>query len=78
MKTAVSIPDQLFESAEIFARRRGISRSELFATALRHYLQEHQSEGITQQLDSIYGAESSTLEPALVHMQARSLASDEW
>ncbi len=79
MKTAVSIPDQLFASADRFARRRGMSRSELFAAALRHYLQEHQGEGITQRLDEIYGAEeSSTLEPDLVRMQARSLASNDW
>ncbi len=78
MKTAISIPDELFESAEQFAQRRGMSRSELYATALRQYLQEHRSEGITEQLDAIYSTEPSSLDPALVHLQARSLPKDEW
>ena len=78
MKTAISIPDELFESAELFARRRGISRSELYATALRHYLREHRSEGITEQLDAIYGAEPSVLDPAIARLQARSLPNDAW
>ncbi len=78
MKTAISIPDELFESAERFAKRWGMSRSELYATALRHYLQEYRSEGITEQLDEIYGAEGGTLDPAITHLQTRSLPKDAW
>ncbi|MEM6753148.1 MAG: ChpI protein, partial [Cyanobacteria bacterium P01_C01_bin.38] len=33
MKTAISIPDPLFEAAEQFAKRLGLSRSELYAMA---------------------------------------------
>lgn len=78
MKIAVSIPDRLFESAERLARRRGISRSELYATALRDYLQEHQREGITEKLNEVYGTESSDLDPVISHAQALSLPKDEW
>ena len=78
MKTAISIPDELFESAERFARRQGMSRSELYATALRRYLQEHRSEGITEQLDEIYGTEDGALDPAIARLQARSLPKDTW
>lgn len=82
MKTAVSIPDDLFESAEGYARRLGMSRSELFATALREYLQEHRSEGITERLDEIYGgevSEDSSLDPTLARLQERSLRDkDRW
>ena len=35
MKTAVSIPDPLFEAAERLARRRGLRRSQLYAEALQ-------------------------------------------
>ncbi len=78
MKTAISIPDELFESAERFAQRQGMSRSELYATALRHYLQEHRSEGVTEQLDAIYGVEDSGLDPGVAHLQTRSLPRDPW
>jgi metal-responsive CopG/Arc/MetJ family transcriptional regulator len=39
MKTAVSIPDDVFQSAEQLARRLGMSRSELYVQALKSYLQ---------------------------------------
>ena len=78
MKTAISIPDELFESAERFAKRQGMSRSELYATALRHYLREHRSEGITEQLDEIYSTEDGVLDPTITRLQARSLPKDNW
>jgi len=78
MKTAISIPDELFESAERFAQRQGMSRSELYTTALRHYLQEYRSEGITERLDEIYGAEDGALDPAVARLQTRSLPKDTW
>jgi metal-responsive CopG/Arc/MetJ family transcriptional regulator len=78
MKTAISIPDELFESAEQFAQRRGVSRSELYATALRQYLQTHRSEAITEQLNALYESEPSTLDPALTQAQTHSLDKNEW
>ena len=82
VQTAVSIPDGLFESAEGFAKRQGMSRSELYASALREYLAEHEAEGITERLDAIYAeelAEESRLDPALERMQAESIpAQDDW
>jgi metal-responsive CopG/Arc/MetJ family transcriptional regulator len=78
MKTAISIPDELFESAEQFAQRQGMSRSELYATALRYYLQEHRNEGITERLDEIYSTEAGVLDPAITRLQAQSLPKDTW
>ncbi len=78
MKTAISIPEELFESAEEFARGRGMSRSELYATALRHYLGQHRGMAITERLDEIYGEEPGDLDPAVARMQARSLPEDDW
>ncbi|MEQ9238858.1 MAG: hypothetical protein RIG66_32775 [Coleofasciculus sp. E2-BRE-01] len=37
MKTAVSIPDPIFEAAEAMSKRLGLSRSELYARALQAY-----------------------------------------
>jgi metal-responsive CopG/Arc/MetJ family transcriptional regulator len=73
MKTTITIPDELFQSAEQFAQQHDMSRSELYATALHQYLQEQRGRNITEQLDSIYAAESSTLDPALAQAQTRSI-----
>ena len=78
MKTAISIPEELFESAEQFARGRGMSRSELYATALRQYLREHWGADVTRRLDEIYGEESDGLEPAVARLQSRSLPEEDW
>lgn len=51
MKTAISLPNDLFALAEECARRRGMSRSELYATALRHYLNTHRYEGLTEAIN---------------------------
>lgn len=78
MKTAISIPDELFEFAEQFAQERGLSRSELYVTALRQYLQEHRGEDITEQLNAIYETEPNALAPDLTRAQARALPKDDW
>jgi metal-responsive CopG/Arc/MetJ family transcriptional regulator len=78
MKTAISLPDPLFEAAEQFAHEQGWSRSELYARALQAYLQAHRYHGITDALDQIYATEPSSLEPAITAAQARILPRDEW
>ncbi|HMO58957.1 MAG TPA: hypothetical protein PKA05_13685 [Roseiflexaceae bacterium] len=78
MKTAISIPDALFKAAEDYARAQGLSRSELFARALRVYLEAHQTEQITAALDQVYEAESSGLDPSFKAAQRRLLARDDW
>ena len=51
MKTAISVPDDIFEQASAQAGSLGISRSEFFARAARRYLDELASESLTSQID---------------------------
>lgn len=81
MKTAISLPDSLFERAERVAREMKLNRSQLYAQALEAYLARLDPEAITAAFNTVYGAESSTLDPALWEMQLASLlelAEDEW
>ena len=78
MKTAISLPDPLFQAAEEFAHEQGWSRSELYARALQAYLQAHRYHGVTDTLNQIYATEPSLLDPAVAAAQARVLPSDEW
>lgn len=78
MKTAVSLPDPLFEAADGLAQELGISRSELYARALVAFLQSHDRGAVTQALDRVYAEEDSMLEPALVRLQSAALSRDDW
>ena len=78
MKTAISLPDDLFESADALAKRLGVSRSELYATAVAEFLAKHQDAKVTERLDEVYGQQPSRLERPLSRAQRRSLRSTEW
>jgi metal-responsive CopG/Arc/MetJ family transcriptional regulator len=78
MKTAVSIPDKVFRSADSLARRLGVSRSKLYATALADFLSRHQGRQVKERLDAIYGKEESALDPGIVKLQVKSLPPEEW
>ncbi|MBV1878762.1 MAG: ribbon-helix-helix domain-containing protein [Pseudomonadales bacterium] len=78
MKTAISIPDQIFAAAEQTAKRLGISRSELYASAVRDYIESHVSEEITEKLNQVYSAEKSALDSSLQSMQSSSLGKEDW
>lgn len=77
MKTAISIPDPVFEEAEALANRLGMSRSELYAKAVKSYLGEHRREGITEALDRVYADEPSELDPKLAAIQAASMRTED-
>lgn len=51
MKTAISVPDDVFRAAERHARRAGKSRSRLYAEALAEYLSRHAPEEVTEAMD---------------------------
>jgi predicted transcriptional regulator len=80
MKTAVSLPDPLFEAADRLARQLGKSRSQLYAEALQAFLERHRDDDITARLNEIYEAEPelAELDPVLAALQFRSLPREEW
>lgn len=51
MKTAVSIPDDLFYGTERLARKTGRSRSRLVSDALREYLARHTADKVTESMN---------------------------
>ena len=78
MKTAISLPDKLFETTDALARRLGLSRSQLVATALAEFVAKHRGRDVTRRLDAVYAQETSALDPATARLQARSLGRDGW
>jgi hypothetical protein len=53
MKTAVSIPDDVFEGAECLARRTKKSRSQIFSDAVREYLARHAPDEVTDAVNRV-------------------------
>jgi metal-responsive CopG/Arc/MetJ family transcriptional regulator len=78
MKTAVSMPDDLFRRAEAAARRLRVSRSELYARAIEEFLKAQQGSAITERLNEVYSRMPAKVEPALERAQLRSLEKDAW
>lgn len=88
MKTAISLPDDLFAAAEALAGRLGVSRSQLYATALARFVSEQERAGITARLNAVYADLPDDAEErrGLARLQAYTLraanpagnAPDEW
>jgi metal-responsive CopG/Arc/MetJ family transcriptional regulator len=78
MKTAISLPDSVFAEAEALAKQLGLSRSELYSTALQAYLSKYNRQQILSQLNNVYSEESSDLDSTIATMQLMSLQREEW
>ena len=78
MRAAISVPDDLFESGEALAKRLGLSRSRLYATALADFIAKHRGRSVTARLNAIYASEDNRLDKVTRTLQARSLPPDSW
>ena len=78
MKTAISLPDSIFEEAEALAQELAISRSELYTKALKAYLQQRNRSQMLETLNAVYSEVSSKLDPVLEEMQSITLSREEW
>lgn len=78
MKTAISIPDKVFDSAEKLANRLGKTRSQLYAQAISSYIARHQTDDVTKKLNEVYSSENSKLDSELSTMQSLVMFKEQW
>jgi metal-responsive CopG/Arc/MetJ family transcriptional regulator len=78
MKTAISLPDDLFAEADALAAELGTSRSQLYAAAVREYLARHRPDAVTAALDRVYAAEDGHSDPDVAAAATSALANVEW
>jgi metal-responsive CopG/Arc/MetJ family transcriptional regulator len=78
MKTAVSIPDKVFEKAERLARRSKRSRSELFSAALSEYIARHAPDEVTEAMDRVCADLTEQKDAFLIGASRRVLERSEW
>jgi metal-responsive CopG/Arc/MetJ family transcriptional regulator len=79
MKTAISIPDDLFREADRLAAELKQSRSQLYSRAVREYVARHSADRVTAALDAVYAGENDESELEFLRIAAqRTLEHSEW
>lgn len=78
MKTAISIPDSIFQEAEQAAKELSLSRSEFYTKAVQAFIASRKDLDITEKLNQLYTDEPSTVDPVLLQLQSSSLSSKSW
>jgi predicted transcriptional regulator len=79
MKTAVSLPDRVFQEAERHARRTRKSRSQLYGEALTEYLARHAPDEVTEAMnDAIDRLAGRGTDPFVTPAARRLLKNVEW
>ena len=78
MKTAVSIPDDIFEKAERLARRMKKSRSQLFSHALAEYVARHAPDHVTEMMNQVCADIGTEPDPFVSAASRRTLERSEW
>ncbi len=78
MKTAVSVPDDVFERAERLARREKRSRSDVYSAALREYVARHSPDEVTEALDLVLTEAGKGVDPFVTAASRQILESTEW
>jgi metal-responsive CopG/Arc/MetJ family transcriptional regulator len=78
MKTAVSIPDEVFQVAERLARRTRKSRSQLFSDAIREYVARHAPDEVTEAMDRVCAELGRPADKFVSSASRRILERTEW
>jgi metal-responsive CopG/Arc/MetJ family transcriptional regulator len=79
MKTAVSVPDDVFQAAEKLARSAGRSRSEVYTAALREYVARNAPDEVTDGVDrALATVGEAAADPFVRTASARVLVRSEW
>jgi metal-responsive CopG/Arc/MetJ family transcriptional regulator len=78
MKTAISIPDEVYQGAERLARRTKKSRSRLYGEALKEYLARHAPDEVTEAMNQACAEVGETQDPFVSSSAQRILERSEW
>jgi len=78
MKTAISIPDEVYQGAERLARRTKKSRSRLYGDALKEYLARHAPDEVTEAMNRACAEVGETKDPFVSSAARRILERSEW
>jgi metal-responsive CopG/Arc/MetJ family transcriptional regulator len=69
VKTAISIQEPLFKEADELAQQMNISRSQLFALAVKEFIREHRNLRLLEQINKAYSDEPAMEEKKVLSKQ---------
>jgi metal-responsive CopG/Arc/MetJ family transcriptional regulator len=78
MKTAISLPDAIFEEAERLARRLKKTRSQLYREAVTEYLARRDPDAVTEAMNRVADQVQTRPEAWLSEAARRLLERSEW
>lgn len=70
--------DDIYEKAEEFARRLGISRSRLYTLAVSEYLDTYAPDSVTAKLNEVYDGIDSSLPEEIAQTNYDLISREEW
>jgi len=78
LKTAISIPENIFLQADETAKVLGLNRSRLYTAAIAEFLEKHREGSVKAKLNEIYANENSQVDPIFNKAQMMGLAKEDW
>jgi len=78
LKTAISIPENIFLQADETAKVLGLNRSRLYTAAIAEFLAKYREDNVKAKLNEIYANENSQVDPIFTKTQMMGLAKEDW
>jgi hypothetical protein len=78
MKTAISVPNDVFELSERLAKKLKVSRSKIFAMGVEKLGKEHDEEEIIANINRVCEKVDTSLDPAVRQYQSRTAKRENW
>lgn len=78
MKTAISLPDDVYRDAEKYARRKGKSRSRVYAEAVAEYLARHTPDAVTESMNQVCALLDGKKDPFPEEAARQLLGNEDW
>lgn len=78
MKTAISVPNDIFELSEKLAKKLKVSRSQIFAMGVKKLGEEFEEEEIISSINRVCEKVDTSLDPAIRDYQKRTFKREKW
>ncbi len=78
MKTAISVPNDVFELSEKLAKKLKVSRGRIFAMGIKKLAEEHNEEDLIATINAVCEKIDTALDPGWKKAQSKILERNEW